>query len=1102
MHIPQSLQTYKELEDLTIVPTQIISPGSCAPIIGIVQDALTGSYLLTRDEMYVSKHDIFNLVMKVPNYQELPKPDIEIKGVPYWSGKTVFSFILPDISYESKNKSKEKVLIENGWLLKGKIDKAIIGEGSSLIQSIFNLYGMNECANFLNSTQQLINGWLKKYSFTVSFGDCITPLEFRETIQNIREKTVKNVDELIQKAQQGLYETKIQEKYIQAKLEFDIRNLISKGDDEAKQFISQNLNSNNALRICLDSGTKGNADNVQRLFTFYGQLLDAQTSQRISNGYTDRTLPHFYKNDISMPSKGFIGRSLSSGLKAHEYFFGSVAARNGQIGKSVLTGDGGYVSRRLMKGMEDLKMHYDGTVRNSNDIIVQFVYANDGFDGSHLEVQNVELIEYDNIQMQKRYQIDEDFMWEYYLEPETFEIFKKQEEKELEICENEFTQIFNDREYLRHTVYPFLEVISDARVYLPIHFNRFMMNMVQKFRLKEFKKSDLLPSMIKKKNEELCQKIIYYYRNKNVLDIAKIMIHDFFSVKRCLTEFHLNKLSFEYMHQLILQKFLEAMVSPGEAVGPLAAQTIGEVNTQESMSSVHGVGKAVKLTGGIVRLNELLKVSKNMKTPSIKIYLKSDFSSSEENIQKVRNKIRFTKIEHLIKSSQILYIHSTTEVSSKEEVEFLNTYFEFNEILGADSIDIKTLSAWSLYLEFEKEDLIDQNVTMSDIQDAILQNCNSENDIQCIFSDDNSNDLMIRIRLKNDITDTNNILFLKELEKQIVQMKLKGITNISDCNSEEVNSVLYVEGGKIESKKELILRTNGTNLYDVLVMEEIDFYRTLSNNIVEVFEIFGIEAARQVLIDELFDNLNRARNIRHMELLADLMTYRGIMMQIDRHGINRSDDNGFIAKSSFEEVTDIFVKAAIFGEKDKMTGVSANIMMGQLCPIGTNFFDVLLDENKIRQIPSTTLTEKIIDKNTVNKHSVRQKTDQMIKNLYEKIPSDVRDVKDTVFDIGYTMQNVSQQKLVFQKPSVEKTVKEAELDSIIDNIIEENDSKPSKKKENTKKSEPKNIDDMIDDILDEDLNEKVEKEKDIVKEEKMEEKIQKPIRKKLLIKKK
>ena len=164
---------------------------------------------------------------------------------------------------------------------------------------------------------------------------------------------------------------------------------------------------------------------------------------------------------------------------------------------------------------------------------------------------------------------------------------------------------------------------------------------------------------------------------------------------------------------------------------------------------------------------------------------------------------------------------------------------------------------------------------------------------------------------------------------------------------------------KKETRWELF--TDGANLADILVHPDVDPYNTVSNNIWEIYRIFGIEAARKALFNEInsvFESNGAYVNSRHINLLVDVMTNRGSLMSIDRHGINKSD-RGPLAKCSFEETPDILAKAAIFGELDKVSSVSANIMMGQEVPIGTGSVTILFDEDKYFENKLDSVVEEI-----------------------------------------------------------------------------------------------------------------------------------------------
>jgi DNA-directed RNA polymerase II subunit RPB1 len=240
---------------------------------------------------------------------------------------------------------------------------------------------------------------------------------------------------------------------------------------------------------------------------------------------------------------------------------------------------------------------------------------------------------------------------------------------------------------------------------------------------------------------------------------------------------------------------------------------------------------------------------------------------------------------------------------------------------------------------------MNKNIYLSDIQEVIQRN-NVEEDIQCTFSDDNAKELMMRIRVREDSYDGDYLSFLQELEKILMSITIRGIPNIEKAVPQMMKKLTYNEDGSYNQTTEWYLATIGVNLVDVLMNENVDTERTLSNDINEITEIFGIEATRNIILRELLKMQDYNVNYRHISLLGDIMTHRGVIMKIERHGINRSGERGPIAKATFEESLEILVKASTFGEKDKMGGVSANIMFGQLPKVGTNAFELLFDESK------------------------------------------------------------------------------------------------------------------------------------------------------------
>jgi DNA-directed RNA polymerase II subunit RPB1 len=189
---------------------------------------------------------------------------------------------------------------------------------------------------------------------------------------------------------------------------------------------------------------------------------------------------------------------------------------------------------------------------------------------------------------------------------------------------------------------------------------------------------------------------------------------------------------------------------------------------------------------------------------------------------------------------------------------------------------------------------------------------------------------------------------LKALESTILEhVIIKGVDKVNKVEFQKKNDMFVYSDDtqSFEKASECYLDTDGTNLQAVLGLPLVDTTRTVCNDVNEIYRLFGIEAARQCLYNELFLVIKDQANInyRHISILVDTMTTKGALMSIDRHGINKGDI-GPLAKCSFEEVNDVLVKAGVFAEFDKINGVSANIMLGQIAPCGTGDTEVLIDE--------------------------------------------------------------------------------------------------------------------------------------------------------------
>jgi DNA-directed RNA polymerase beta' subunit len=362
----------------------------------------------------------------------------------------------------------------------------------------------------------------------------------------------------------------------------------------------------------------------------------------------------------------------------------------------------------------------------------------------------------------------------------------------------------------------------------------------------------------------------------------------------------------------------------------------------------HAAGSgATVTTKGVPRLRELLSNTKNMATPSSTLFLNEDARYTLEKALEVKYNIEITTIRDIVISCSI-YNDPDNKFKSvvEEDRNILEIYKVFHEI--DDNCREMNANPWVLRFKFDRSKMMERKISMDNIYQIVTQ---SYSNAICIYSDDNSNDLVFRIRL-DFIASTeksdDDVKLLKKVENKLLDLVVKGIDGIDGSHVSEHNiNLVKDEVGNYTTKSERKLTTDGSNLIDLINIGNVDFTRCYSNDINEVYHLYGIEAARTVLFNEFSDIFNASSvNYRHIAMLCDIMTNQGIIMSIDRHGINRGT-NGPLAKCSFEEAVDQLQKAAIHGDRDNVAGVSANIMMGQVPPSGTGDSTLILDELKL-----------------------------------------------------------------------------------------------------------------------------------------------------------
>jgi DNA-directed RNA polymerase II subunit RPB1 len=992
LHMPQDPESEAELRNLAAVTWQLISPGNNKTIVGIFQDSLLGAYRFSRSNIKFTPREAMNLLMcydKV-DVTKLPQPKTSNKkeNEQTITNFNILSQIMPPMTVKHKTgrfdsekedyKTSNNVLeIVNGEYIRGQMGKDIFGDGTSgLLQRICNDFGNKEATCFINNVQSIVTEYMKTSAFSVGISDLIADKKTNdEIVKAITSKKVE-VKNLIDQIHLGIFDNKTG-KSNEIEFETQVNNILSKAVNDAGKIGKKSLSADNRFVIMVNAGSKGGDLNISQMISCVGQ--QNVDNKRIPYGFENRTLPHFTKFDDSPSARGFVENSFISGLTPEELFFHAMGGRIGIIDTAVKTSQTGYIQRRLIKGLEDLKVEYDMTVRNNQNKIIQYSYGEDGFDTVKVEKQMLPLAQMSLEEIYAHYQmpLDEskqnDIFTTAYTKPTLKRLNKQRPELALK-CKELVDMMIHVREELIQKVFGNKE---NKVVQIPVAFSYIINNIQGQQYINVNSMVDITPMEAFELIDAGYQTIaMIHYVPPTAL--FKAVYYYYLNPKDLLMVKRFNRKALMILIDTVVMTYKKAIVAPGEMVGMIAAQSIGEPTTQMTLNTFHFAGVASKsnVTRGLPRIEEILSLSENTKNPSCTVYLFPNEEQDQENAKTLMHKLEHTKLRSIVDSVKICFDPDDLNTLIEEDKEIMEQYKEFESLVdecngeGAEeeganaNTNENNKSKWIIRLTFNVEEMLDRNLTMDDVHFAIKNAYRDQ--VSCVFSDYNSDKLVFRLRLnnylsskkkgvvkQNPLDQSDEIYLLKTFQNALLDnLILRGINNISKVIPRKIiDSLLPVDGNYIK-KETWVVDTVGTNLMDLLSLDYIDTTRTYTTDIQEIYRVMGVEAARQSILNEITEVIefdSTYINYHHLSVLCDRMTCNDKLVSIFRHGIN-GDDIGPIAKASFEETPEMFLKAARHGILDTMRGVSANVMCGQEGYFGTSAFQVMLDLDKITQL--------------------------------------------------------------------------------------------------------------------------------------------------------
>ncbi|AEO64600.1 uncharacterized protein THITE_2110899 [Thermothielavioides terrestris NRRL 8126] len=977
LHVPQTEEARAEAINLMGVKHNLITPKNGEPIIAATQDFITAAFLLSSKDRFFDRTTFTYICTQMllgDTYLELPPPAI-IKPRALWTGKQIFNVMMrPNkespvlVNLDAKNKAFQKkqdgeipdmdiddafLVVRNSEVMCGRMDKSTVGGGkkNSVFYVILRDFGPEYAAAAMNRLAKLSARTLTLRGFSIGVGDVWPSDSLTAHKASLVEDAYKKCDDLIETYRQGKLE-KAPGCNLEETLENIISGILSKVRQQAGNYCVDNLSKNNAPLIMAKSGSKGSEINVAQMVACVGQQIIS--GKRVPDGFQDRSLPHFHKNARQPPSKGFVRNSFYTGLVPTEFLFHAISGREGLVDTAVKTAETGYMSRRLMKSLEDLSAQYDDTVRTSEGGIVQFQYGADRLDPVDMEgdAKPVDFARTWNHAQSITWSNSEPSLlpWEVQELCKTILDAERKKYVRRHLVTNEEIKYDDDtiRQSMDHDVLIAIDEHESVRVFLnTIH------DYVRERALKlaKARKAVGLDPCIPPTDQRMREAIDKWepatkggsetgmHALGEPRDPSEYVLKDlrrkvdgedeFGDAARAKAQAHVDRVAkvsertLRTFIQMCLHKYRRARVEPGHAVGAVGAQSIGEPGTQMTLKTFHFAGVAgMSITQGVPRIKEIINASKLISTPVITCKLENKWDIKAARV--VKGRIEKTYISDVISYIDDEWLPDVAKIVLQVDVQALS-----DMQLGITTKDIADaiVRAKKLKLKVEPEDLrISANrvevVVRNTWQDVTAARKAARARAAAIekgqhvssATDESAADFQLRVNFLKRMLPHVAISGYPEAARAIIQT--------SDANEHEV----LVEGYGLRA---------------CMTTEGVIGTQCVTNSVMECRDVLGIEAARTTIAKEIGQVMSSMSiDPRHMELLADVMTYKGEVLGITRFGLAKMRDS-VLQLASFEKTPDHLFDAAAGMKKDRIQGVSECIIMGQTMSIGTGAFQVV-----------------------------------------------------------------------------------------------------------------------------------------------------------------
>ncbi|GIL99158.1 hypothetical protein Vretimale_4372 [Volvox reticuliferus] len=916
LHLPQTEEARAEAFNLMGSVNNLATPKNGDIMIAATQDFLTCAFLITSKDRFYTRAEFCGLLATMADgleHFDLPTPAL-IKPLELWTGKQLFSclvrpaaavrvFVNLEMAEKVYSKKGEHMCPNDGWvcfrnseLISGRLGKVVLGGSKSGLFGTLNCdYSPYAAASAMSRLAKMAARHMGNRGFSIGIDD-VTPAPVLERAKaDTVEKGYADCRDFIAAYKKG--ELQLQPGCnAEQSLEANMTGVLNNIREVAGKVCMDTLDYHNSPLIMSQCGSKGSPINIAQMVACVGQ--QSVGGKRCFNGFRDRTLPHYPRGDKTPAGKGFVANSFYSGLSATEFWFHTMGGREGLVDTAVKTAETGYMSRRLMKALEDLYAHYDCTVRNASGGIVQLLYGEDGMDPVAMEGKEGKPLDFARLMAKvrattRRLPLAEGGAHEVPLPAELEELINKQ------LCRPELQA-------------------ATATTTVPTSGNGFgvikttpSLNLGTPWCSDAFRKGlkDFLASQLA--GFRSARKRLGLEENERSPDPSAV-------AEYVAGQDGLTRPQLEAFVSLCISKYATKRIDPGSTVGAVGAQSIGEPGTQMTLKTFHFAGVAsMNVTLGVPRIKEIINAAKTISTPIMKVALAVDNDVKAARL--VKGRLEKTTLGQVARHIKIVLRPGRAGVDPMAtDSHGTGAYGGGPRLHGEAVISIR--------LDMTAIDALQLDIDGHTVKHSILGTPKlklKEVHVRPVAQD--------KVLVYPPDSSRQGLLFcLEQLLAKLPKVIVMGIPTVE-------RAVITKDKGDKYS-----LLVEGTNVQAVMGTLGVLGTHTTTNHVAEIERFMGIEAARSAIMSEIkytMGSHGMSIDDRHIMLLADCMTYKGEVLGITRFGIAKMKDS-VLHTASFEKTADHLFDAAIHGRVDDVVGVSESIIMGIPMPTGTGLFKI------------------------------------------------------------------------------------------------------------------------------------------------------------------